>query len=277
MPKITRYVQNLFGNLVGAAGNYGKFGSLAAGTPQFTKDPKEIQSLDAWNLGWVAATVGNKSPALQDRNSLDFLAFYQLAYLMQQGVPEWNADTTYFINQFASSGGKIYKSLVNDNFNEPVTNSNNWIEYVRSVAPSSYEKTYLFQTVPNLLSTSTLPGGFTAIDLSSQIVAAGLNVAGITVKAAIVTTEVRFGPGGFGQYTAFLQLLVWGNTGGTGLKTQILATADDSNCSAADTNTGPVPLENGTTLYWLGTNTGNATGRVVIINLLGFIYEQALA
>lgn len=127
MAKITRYVQNLFGNLVGAAGNYGKFGSLAAGTPQFTKDPKEIQSLDAWNLGWAAATVGNKSPALQDRNALDFLAFYQLAYLLQQGVPEWNADTTYYQNQLCSSGGMIYVSLTDENFNNAVTDTNNWI------------------------------------------------------------------------------------------------------------------------------------------------------
>jgi hypothetical protein len=138
MPKITRYVQNLFGNLVGAAGNYGKFGSLAAGTPQFTKDPKEIQSLDAWNLGWVAATVGNKSPALQDRNALDFLAFYQLAYLMQQGVPEWNADTTYFINQMCSSGGNIYISLADDNIANAVTDTNKWRNQASKVLEFRY-------------------------------------------------------------------------------------------------------------------------------------------
>lgn len=126
MPKITRYVQNLFGNLVGAAGNFGKFGSLAAGTPTFTKDPKEIQSLPAWNLGWNAATVGNKSPALQDRNALDFLIFYQLTYLLQQGIPEWNADTTYFQNQFVASAGSIYISKTNDNLNNAVSDTNNW-------------------------------------------------------------------------------------------------------------------------------------------------------
>jgi hypothetical protein len=127
MPKITRYVQNLFGNLVGAAGNYGKFGSLAAGVPQYTKDPKEIQSLDAWNLGWNAATVGNKSPALQDRNALDFLAFYQLAYLMQQGVPEWNADTTYYIGGICASGGSFYVSITDDNINHAVSDTNHWL------------------------------------------------------------------------------------------------------------------------------------------------------
>jgi hypothetical protein len=132
MAQFTRFVQKEFGDLVGAAGNFGIFGSLAAGTPQYSKDPKVIQSLDAWRLAWAAATVGTKSPALEDMNSLFYLAFYQLGYLMQQGIPEWNADTTYYQNQYASSGGLIYKSLVNGN-TEPVSNTNNWIEYVASV------------------------------------------------------------------------------------------------------------------------------------------------
>ena len=127
MPQLTRHVQKEFGDLVGAAGNFGVFGSLASGTPQYSKNPTTIQSLDAWRLAWAAATVGTKSPALEDMNSLFYLAFYQIAYLMQQGVPEWNADTTYYTNQLVSSQGQIYVSKVDNNLNVPVSNTNNWI------------------------------------------------------------------------------------------------------------------------------------------------------
>ena len=91
MARLTRFLQKVFGSDVGPAGNFGVFGSLAAGAPQYSKDPKVIQSLDAWRLAWAAATVGNKSPALQDMNSLFYVALYQLAYLLQQGLPELDA------------------------------------------------------------------------------------------------------------------------------------------------------------------------------------------
>lgn len=127
MAQFTRYVQKEFGDLVGAAGNFGIFGSLAAGTPQYSKDPKVLQSLDAWRLAWAAATVGTKSPALEDMNSLFYLAFYQLGYLMQQGIPEWNADTTYYQNQICAVAGVMYVSVTNDNTNNVVSNTNFWI------------------------------------------------------------------------------------------------------------------------------------------------------
>lgn len=127
MAKITRAAQKIFGNLVGATGNFGKFGSLAAGTPQYSKDPKEIQSLSAWDLGWAAATVGTKSPALEDMNSLFYLAFRQLAYLLQTGMPEYDAETPYFLNSQCQVAGVEYISLQDNNTgNDPTTATNFW-------------------------------------------------------------------------------------------------------------------------------------------------------
>ena len=275
MAQFTRYVQKEFGDLVGAAGNFGIFGSLAAGTPQYSKDPKVIQSLDAWRLAWAAATVGTKSPALEDMNSLFYVAFYQLAYLMQTGVPAWNADTTYYQNQFCSSGGKIYKSLVNDNLNVEVSNTNNWVEYVASVLPTrSYTKNYFFETPVVVLESTGASGSFASVDIADQIAAAGLNVAGITVQSATIRCDTQLGPGGFGQYTATLELVVWGNTNGNGLKSYTRMTADDSNTSGADMCAGNCPLFGGALLHYKISNTGNATGRISRITLLGFTYEQ---
>jgi hypothetical protein len=126
MSKITRAHQKVFGDTAPATGQFGKFGSLAAGAPQYSKDPTEIQSLAAWLLGWSAATVGTKSPALEDMNGLFYLTFRQLAYTLQAGLPEWNAETDYHTNDFCRVGTVVYVSLTNNNINNLVTDTNNW-------------------------------------------------------------------------------------------------------------------------------------------------------
>ena len=126
MAKIIRTNLKLFGS-TGSNGDFGKFGSLAAGTPEFTKDIDEIQSLDAWLKGWGQATIADNRPALEDMNSVLLVAFNQLAYLFQQGIPEWNTDTIYYVNSFVQVTGQIYVSLTNDNQgNAPSSNPSHW-------------------------------------------------------------------------------------------------------------------------------------------------------
>ena len=51
---------------------------------------------------------------------------YQLAYLMQEGVPEWNADTTYYIGSIVNDGlGNCYRSLTDSNLNNALTDTTN--------------------------------------------------------------------------------------------------------------------------------------------------------
>lgn len=127
MAKITRAHQKEFGLSASATPNFGKFGSLAAGIPQYSKDPAEIQSLAAWLIGWTSATVGTKSPALEDMNSLFLLAFRQIAYILQSGLPEYSADTTYYVGSQCQVAGVGYRSKTNDNLgNNPVSDTNNW-------------------------------------------------------------------------------------------------------------------------------------------------------
>ncbi|NCB75430.1 MAG: hypothetical protein EOM51_11935, partial [Clostridia bacterium] len=97
MAKLTRVHQKQFGVNAGAS-DVGVFGSLAAASPQYSKDPETIQGLAAFLTGWAAETIANNRPALEDFNALDFLSFYQLCYLFQSGVPEWSAETTYYEN-----------------------------------------------------------------------------------------------------------------------------------------------------------------------------------
>jgi hypothetical protein len=122
MAKLTRVNQKLFG-ANGPSGDFGQFGSLAAGAANYTKDPTTIQSLAAFLTGWAAATLANNRPALEDMNSLFHLVYYQLCYILQQGIAEWDTATTYYTGSLVNYGGIIYKSLQDDNLAQTPSSS----------------------------------------------------------------------------------------------------------------------------------------------------------
>ncbi len=123
--KLARKLQKIFGSTAGF-NQQSKIGSLAAGVPEFTTDVEAMQSNGNYLGGWFSTVLGGNSPAIQDMNALDNLITYQLAYLMQSGVAEWNADTTYFIGSLAMVDGRLYSSIGDDNLNYPVTDSVKW-------------------------------------------------------------------------------------------------------------------------------------------------------
>lgn len=130
MAKIARATQKLFGS-TGATSDFGQFGSLAAGSPVTSKNPTTIQALTQFLAGWKAAvlTVGGQPqvPALEDLNALFLLAFQQIGYILQEGMSEWDAGTTYYTNSFVQVNGVIYKSLIDTNLNlNPTTNPLSW-------------------------------------------------------------------------------------------------------------------------------------------------------
>lgn len=126
MAKITRATQTIFGG-TGAVSDFGEFGSLALGSPTTTKSPSLIQSLTAWGLGWSFATIGSLIPAYQDMNSVHYLAFYQICYLLQMGIAEYDSGTTYYINSIVQFNGAQYQSLTDANIgNQPDTHASIW-------------------------------------------------------------------------------------------------------------------------------------------------------
>lgn len=136
MPKLARAFQKIFAGGITPTGNIGVFGSLAAGFPAYSNNPETIQSLAAWESGWASATVGNQSPAFQDFNGYQYVATRQLAYLMQAGIPEWNAQTPYYIGSFCQVAGVIYRSKTDDNVNNAVGENANWGILLAPVATS---------------------------------------------------------------------------------------------------------------------------------------------
>jgi hypothetical protein len=129
MSKLTRKLMKLFGENAGT-NQIAQFGSLAANTPTFVNDgnPDTIQGLAAWLSGWYGAVIGGNSPAIQDVNSVFYVFAYQLVYLFQAGVPEWNSATTYYVGSIVNDGsGNLYTSIADDNTNNALSDQTKWL------------------------------------------------------------------------------------------------------------------------------------------------------
>lgn len=132
MTKILTKLQKVFG-ATGPTGVLGQFGSFAEGSPVYTNDIETIQSLTEYGDGIASALVNGAPPAIQDINSLFYMISKQIAYLMQQGIPEWNSATTYYIGSFVTrpsgTNGEIFISVANDNLNNAITDTTKWMLY----------------------------------------------------------------------------------------------------------------------------------------------------
>lgn len=140
MSRLSRYTQLLFGSSAGT-NQMAEFGSFAAGTPAryngSTITPAIIQTLSQYLGGWLSAVVGANSPAIEDMNALCYLFAYQLAYLLQAGVPEWDSGTTYYTGDIVQSAGVCYVSLIDSNLNNAVTNTTDWRSFYRLTTATS--------------------------------------------------------------------------------------------------------------------------------------------
>lgn len=133
MSKITRKNQKIFAGDVSTSGVISQFGSLKAALPNYSSDLDVIQSLDAWGEGWASAVISSHFPAVQDLNALYYVLTKQISYLMQAGIPEWNAATTYYIGSFVSapngSDRAIFISVADTNLNQSLNNTAKWMLY----------------------------------------------------------------------------------------------------------------------------------------------------
>jgi len=148
MAKLTRKDQKVFAE--NADDNQiSVFGSLAAGTKQYTRDPDEIQNTQ-YSEGWSSAVIRESSPTKQDRNSLDYLFSRQLAYLYQTGIPAYSATDTYFKGSIVSSYDteedalKLYYSIVDDNTGNSLEDGDKWVEWKSGGGASLPILTYQF-------------------------------------------------------------------------------------------------------------------------------------
>lgn len=134
MAKLTRVKAKIFGETASTTNTpkeIGQFGSGKLGTYNATGDVATIQDLSAWSNGWIdAVTPNDQFPPLPEMTGVHKVLSYQEAYLLQQGVPEWDVDTDYHLNCFCSFDGIIYRSIADDNTgNEPDLAPEYWEVY----------------------------------------------------------------------------------------------------------------------------------------------------
>lgn len=136
MARIFRKAQKIFA--LGAANN-GVFGSAADNTKILSSDLDVIQSKPAYNLGWLEAVLGiKKFPPLEEFQALHYMTTSQIAYLFQEGIPEWDEDTTYYQKSIVKKSGtyEIYGSINDDNLGNPLTDDTEWL-FLQDLASST--------------------------------------------------------------------------------------------------------------------------------------------
>lgn len=123
--KIIRRTLIQFGTTANQASEIGQFGSYAS--PDFSGDVGTMQSGTSWSRGWFGAVLNNNRQFIQDANAVDFVFGYMLAYIFQQGIPEWDSGTTYYLNSICQIAGQIFISLIDSNLNNnPGTSPTDW-------------------------------------------------------------------------------------------------------------------------------------------------------
>lgn len=124
MSKILRKTAQIFASTSGLD-QVANFGTFAQGSPTFSTDPAAIQTAQFLN-GWFSAVLGNNSPTMEDMNAVLYVLAYQAAYCLQEGVPEWDSATTYYIGSFVQVSSVVYVSTVDTNLNNTPPNNSYW-------------------------------------------------------------------------------------------------------------------------------------------------------
>jgi len=127
MAKLPRVTAKVFAGKA-QENDLGQFGSALTGTKITNTDISILQALPAYEEGWRSAVISNRNyPTLQEMNSVQRITSQQVAYTLQNGMPEWDEGTTYYTNQFCRVGADFYFSLTDDNIgNNPKSDNNNW-------------------------------------------------------------------------------------------------------------------------------------------------------
>lgn len=135
MAKLERLTNKIFGagaSTTGENPEIGKFGSAKDGSYIGTGDVAEIQSSEAWSKGWInAVTPDEQFPTLPEMTGVHKVLSYQTGYLLQEGIAEYDANTTYYKGSLVKSYEtelKLYVSIVDNNQGNNLTDNTKWNE-----------------------------------------------------------------------------------------------------------------------------------------------------
>ena len=125
--KLKRFTQKIFG-LDSGDKEMVEFGTPTEGRPIFIdkmQDPAAVQT-KYYEQGWFPESLtGNIRPYAEDMNGVHFLHSYQLAYILQAGIPEWDSNTPYFKDCICRKGAVLYISIKDsiNQGNDPISSA----------------------------------------------------------------------------------------------------------------------------------------------------------
>lgn len=106
-----------------------EFGSTLAGDPTPVTDIADIQN-EAYETGWRDAVISDLNyPLMGDMNAVQKVASQQIAYVLQHGVPEYDANTEYNTYDIVNNQGVLYISIQDVNKNHQLSDGNWWSVY----------------------------------------------------------------------------------------------------------------------------------------------------
>lgn len=128
MPRITRKQQKIFAE---NASNNGVFGSLQSNDPVTSSDPATLQGRAAFLNGWNDATYSAELlPPLEEFQAIQYIVTRQLAYILQEGISEWDSNTTYYkgsmVKVISGDAYTLFESIVDNNTGNQTTDTTKW-------------------------------------------------------------------------------------------------------------------------------------------------------
>ena len=130
MTTLTRVTAKLFGGSA-PSDEIGQFGSAKAGTKLNTSDVATIQALSAYSQGWGSAIISSRNfPPIEEVTGVLKTLSYQNCYLLQEGIPTYDANTEYsntsIVKDVSGSELLLYLSKVNGNIGNSLSNGTYW-------------------------------------------------------------------------------------------------------------------------------------------------------
>lgn len=106
----------------------GVYGSAKDGSPSLTKDIALIQNSN-YKQGLSGSLIGDNNPLRQDLNAILFTLSTLIKNLGKDGIAGYDPQETYHIGSLVSSGMSVYQSKLNNNINNPLSNTTYWQEF----------------------------------------------------------------------------------------------------------------------------------------------------
>ena len=129
MAKLPRIAQKIFcGNAQPT--ETAVFGTMKTSSPQYTSDVKTLMSSAAYGQGWSSAVEENFAPFLEELNGVQKGLSQQTGYILQEGIPEYDSETTYYkgaiVKVVDGINYLIYWCIVDETLGVDPTNTDNW-------------------------------------------------------------------------------------------------------------------------------------------------------